>query len=1460
MSKLPWNRPSHPARRPRRPRLGLSLLGTFDNLEPRTLLSRVFDLNTAPVTPDEIVPFTHPAYGAGAYFTMTAPLGGTDLFFGTISDAGTQSAHMIRPFPRSTRNGADLPRPDLDPSFTGADTTEGQVPSVSYLTLMNGTLYFAAEDAAGGNELWRSDGTLAGTVRLSDINPGAAHSNPEGLFVYNNKLYFSADDGSTGRELWRYDPATGATTQVADINPGAGDSNPIMMTYVKAALGRPNGSMIFGAKASTGQIHSLYSFTDGVGLTAINTATSGQTLYLDQYAVSGFATSGGPTPRRVEFPTIVSGGATLAVLPAGALRPGATSIYNIELWATDGTQGTATRQIIDFSGSTDQGTRLAGMVEATNNLVYFTAVLPDGNTYLYRTNASAVENISPGGAPLVTASNRNLSLSNFTAAGSRVFFTRFNTDDGSTQLWSTSGPGTTAMMGPISPPIPTRADAQYAPGLFAGRAADGVLFFVNVAADTGAELWRSDGTPSGTVLVRDARTGAASSGPRNLIAFNNTGTALDNQVLFAATPDGSLTELWRSNGTPNGTRRITGDYLVPDTIGANGNPSSWIARQAPTNTESSNPQAAVLYNNMVLFTASDGAGGAELYRTIVGAQGTVTTQRVKDIRPGGSSQPMSLTVYNGLVYFLVPGSDAVAGLWRTDGTEAGTVQVFQSTQISLQAPDMVVSQGRLFFTTYNESTADLNTFRTSQLWVSDGSNVALVRSFVPARDSVTNIPRNNPIRELAATSNRLYFAADDGVHGRELWVAAVNGAAVVTAMIKDINPFSSGAGDSNPANLTAVGSTLYFTADDGSAGNELWSTAGTEPSTTRYDIRAGASGSGPFSLIAGGGSLYFAVANSTTTNTDDAIYSATPGNAPQKRADVVNPSQLMYINGILLFSARSSAHGQELWRFDGTSASLLKDINDGGGDGMIGDYGTVVSDGAIYFAANTEYVREDIGRVSMGVELWRSDGTPEGTYVAHEFFIGTGSSYPRPLLAVPGNTVGLASGVFFNADDGTRGRELHYLTDRGPANDLTGDGKSEYSQYRPIAGGIGEWYTVENRGSTNAYVYDFGRQWGLQGDMPVPGDYDGDGKADYALFRPSDSGNQSAWYIGLNRGNGVEVVPVYTNGGAMGIPFGLTGDIAVPGDYDGDGRFDLAVYRPSNGNFYLGLLKVTKQPDGSYVATIRATETIASRPNAQPVTADFNGDGRADYGVYDISSTGVGVWNIILNIASGARPLSLVAYGSGSDIPVSGDFNGDGRSDLVVYRPNDPYFGDGRGGWYVNFNLPGNNPNVIDTFSEFDNEPNKAGNQPLGLGQPGDRPIAADLNGDGRSDFMLQRPNGRLDPFYGWQSTYYGVLSGRTGGDVIAGPTYDWARPLGAEGDWGLGRRPLSATNGLVTRSSTATPTVTMAAATTTTTTPSSSPSVTSTRLTGIALAPVSATTTTFDPFAVLRKRRLRGS
>jgi hypothetical protein len=97
------------------------------------------------------------------------------------------------------------------------------------------------------------------------------------------------------------------------------------------------------------------------------------------------------------------------------------------------------------------------------------------------------------------------------------------------------------------------------------------------------------------------------------------------------------------------------------------------------------------------------------------------------------------------------------------------------------------------------------------------------------------------------------------------------------------------------------------------------------------------------------------------------------------------------------------------------------------------------------------------------------------------------------------------------------------------------------------------WYVLLS--STN-YTTQAAFQWGTSGDSPVPGDYDGDGKTDIAVYRPS----TGTWYILLSSTN-------YTT--QVGYQWGASGDTPVPGDFDGDGKTDIAVFRPSSGTWYI---------------------------------------------------------------------------------------------------------------------------------------------------------------------------------------------------------------------------------------------------------------------------------------------------
>src|SRR5262249_23261286 len=105
---------------------------------------------------------------------------------------------------------------DINPGMPGAAPAE--------LTAVGGTLFFAADDGTRGRELWKSDGTPAGTTLVADIRPGAAGSDPQGLIDVGGTLFFAADDGTSGVELWKSDGTGPGTVRVKDIQPGPGSA------------------------------------------------------------------------------------------------------------------------------------------------------------------------------------------------------------------------------------------------------------------------------------------------------------------------------------------------------------------------------------------------------------------------------------------------------------------------------------------------------------------------------------------------------------------------------------------------------------------------------------------------------------------------------------------------------------------------------------------------------------------------------------------------------------------------------------------------------------------------------------------------------------------------------------------------------------------------------------------------------------------------------------------------------------------------------------------------------------------------------------------------------------------------------------------------------------------------------------------------------------------------------------
>jgi uncharacterized delta-60 repeat protein len=230
-----------------------------------------------------------------------------------------------------------------------------------------------------------------------------------------------------------------------------------------------------------------------------------------------------------------------------------------------------------------------------------------------------------------------------------------------------------------------------------------------------------------------------------------------------------------------------------------------------------------------------------------------------------------------------------------------------------------------------------------------------------------------------------------------------------------------------------------------------------------------------------------------------------------------------------------------------------------------------------------------------------------------------------------GNVRTTTSGPFAGAVDGV------------PA-DYDGDGTTDISEIRYCTESDPDYlytYWVISNSSNNsfsAHLYPC-----IPLGKPLPADYDGDGKADRARWYSSDG----TWLIDLS------------NSWEYRTQWGLPGDKPVPADFDGDGKADLAVWRPSDGKWYI-----------ASIATGQITVISWGLDGDIPVPGDYNGDGRADFAVYRPSN------NTWYRMHSNDYSMHETRWGLPNDIVTPGDYDGDGKIDLAVWRPSD-------GTWYV---------------------------------------------------------------------------------------------------------------------------------------------------------------------------------
>jgi ELWxxDGT repeat protein len=375
---------------------------------------------------------------------------------------------------------------------------------------------------------------------------------------------------------------------------------------------------------------------------------------------------------------------------------------------------------------------------------------------------------------------------------------------------------------------------------------------------------------------------------------------------------------------------------------------------------------------------------------------------IKDIASGDfESRPKEFTAFNNKTYFraTTDGFNTYkVSLWETDGTTSGTKVV---KEFASDSDNGLIKMNNTLFLSANDG------INGDELWKSDGTNAGttLVKDINPGSN-------NSYIYNMHVFNGVLYFMADNGTSGHELWRS--DGTNSGTYLLKDINPGSNSSFDSRRADFTNAGNIMYFPANNGANGMELWKTDGTAAGTVMVkDIHVGSQSSIEIGIE------FFTMANN-----------------------------------ILFFSAYNGINGRELWKSDGTTVGtvMVKDLNIANTtDAFMNIFDIIEFNEYVIVSANGELYKSDgteagttlikhIGRVGypadirgfvkmnnkvfffaddniIGYELWRTDGTEAGTLLVKDISPGSNGSLPTPLINVNDNLI-------FTAETPSTGREF----------------------------------------------------------------------------------------------------------------------------------------------------------------------------------------------------------------------------------------------------------------------------------------------------------------------------------------------------------------------------------------------------------------------------------------------------
>ncbi|MFT4017482.1 MAG: T9SS type A sorting domain-containing protein [Agriterribacter sp.] len=373
-----------------------------------------------------------------------------------------------------------------------------------FLAVYNNAIYFSAVDGVHGRELWKSDGTEAGTVMVKDISPGSAGSDPEWLTVSNGVLYFSANDGVNGGELWRSDGTEVGTAMVTDLTPG-NNTYPFQLTDVNGVLffAISNSNPVVanrglwksdGTAAGTGKVAGTYNNAVGSGfITPTELINANGTLYF-----------------RGQWPS----------LP-----------FSSTLWKSDGTEA-GTVMVSTNVSRFPYGIQPAYLA-AFNNEVYFAADIDtEGGGALWKSDGTDAGTVMVKDMDINSTDGGVQYLANIS---NTLYFSGFPGASANSELWKSDGTTAATMFVKDINPGSSGSNSSH----FTAHA--GMVYFVANTANDGYEIWRTDGTETGTVLIADLYPEAGSTFP-NVSIGGRVLIALNGNLYFRGVLDDGLGE------------------------------------------------------------------------------------------------------------------------------------------------------------------------------------------------------------------------------------------------------------------------------------------------------------------------------------------------------------------------------------------------------------------------------------------------------------------------------------------------------------------------------------------------------------------------------------------------------------------------------------------------------------------------------------------------------------------------------------------------------------------------------------------------------------------------------------------------------------------------------------------------------------------------------------------------------